>query len=46
MFKINRTEDSRLTSWYFEIDRRLLGCVLLMVVLSVVFALSAGSVSA
>lgn len=46
MFKINRTEDSRLTSWYFEIDRRLLGCVLLMVVLSVVFALSAGSVAA
>lgn len=46
MFKINRTEDSHLTSWYFEIDRRLLGCVLLMVVLSVVFALSAGSVAA
>ncbi len=46
MFKINRTEDSRLTSWYFEIDRRLLGCVLLMVVLSVLFALSAGSVAA
>ena len=46
MFKITRTEDSKLTSWYFETDRRLLGCVLLMMVLSVIFALSAGSVAA
>ena len=44
MFK--RSEESKLTSWYFEIDRRLLGCVLLMIVLSVIFALSAGSVAA
>ncbi len=44
MFK--RSEESKLTSWYFEIDRRLLGCVLLMILLSVVFALSAGSVAA
>ncbi|MBR5153486.1 MAG: FtsW/RodA/SpoVE family cell cycle protein [Alphaproteobacteria bacterium] len=46
MFKITRTEDSKLTSWYFETDRRLLGCILLMMVLSVIFALSAGSVAA
>ncbi len=41
-----RGEDSRLTSWYFQTDRRLLGCVLLLIVLSVVFAVSAGSVAA
>ncbi len=46
MFKIKRIEESRLTSWYFEIDRRLLGCVLIMMLLSVLFALSAGSVAA
>ncbi len=46
MSLITRSEESKLTSWYFEIDRRLLGCVLLMVVLSVIFALSAGSVAA
>ena len=44
MFK--RTEDSKLTSWYFEIDRRLLGCVLLLIGISMVFAISAGSVAA
>lgn len=44
MFK--RGEDSRLTSWYFQTDRRLLGCVLLLIVLSIIFALSAGSVAA
>ena len=43
---ITRTEDSKLTSWYFEIDRRLLGCILLLIALSSVFALSAGSVAA
>ena len=41
-----RTEESKLTSWYFEIDRRLLGCVLLLVAISMVFAISAGSVAA
>ena len=44
MFK--RTEDSKLTSWYFEIDRRLLCCVLLLIFISMVFAVSAGSVAA
>ncbi len=46
MFGITRSEDSKLTSWYFEIDRRLLGCVLLLMVLSVMFVVSAGSVAA
>ncbi|MEE1111127.1 MAG: FtsW/RodA/SpoVE family cell cycle protein [Alphaproteobacteria bacterium] len=46
MFKIKRSEESRLTSWYFETDRRLLGCILIMMLLSVLFALSAGSVAA
>ena len=46
MHWITRTEDSKLTSWYFEIDRRLLGCVLLLITLSGIFALSAGSVAA
>lgn len=47
MFKIGvRTEESRLTSWYFEIDRRLLLCVLLLMLLSLVFSVSAGSVAA
>lgn len=44
MFK--RTEESKLTSWYFEIDRRLLGCVLLLIFISMIFAISAGSVAA
>lgn len=44
MFK--RSEESKLTSWYFEIDRRLLGCVLLLVFIGMLFVVSAGSVSA
>lgn len=44
MFK--RSEESKLTSWYFEIDRRLLGCVLLMVFIGMLFMVSAGSVAA
>ena len=43
---ITRSDDSKLTSWYFEIDRRLLGCVLLMIALSAIFVVSAGSVAA
>lgn len=47
MFKIGpRTEESKLTSWYYEIDRRLLGGVLLMIFIGMLFALSAGSVAA
>ena len=44
MFK--RSEESKLTSWYFETDRRLLGCVLVMILLSVIFVVSAGSIKA
>jgi len=44
MFK--RTEESKLTSWFFEIDRRLLYAVLLMIAIGMVFAVSAGSVAA
>ena len=46
MFGIVRTEESRLTSWLFEVDRPLLLCVLLMMLLSLVFSVSAGSVAA
>lgn len=46
MFNIARTEESKLTSWYYETDRRLLGCVLLMIFIGMLFALSAGSVAA
>ena len=46
MFKLTRSDDSKLTSWYFEIDRRLLGSVLLLIALSMVFVVSAGSVAA
>ncbi len=43
---LKRSEESRLTSWYFETDRRLLGCVLVMILLSVIFVISAGSIKA
>ena len=43
---ITRSEESKLTSWYFETDRRLLGAVLVMILLSVVFVVSAGSIKA
>ena len=41
-----RTEESKLTSWFFEIDRRLLYVVLLMIAIGMFFAVSAGSVAA
>ncbi len=44
MFK--RTEESGLTSWFFEIDRRLLYMVLLLIAIGMFFAVSAGSVVA
>ena len=44
MFK--RTEESALTSWFFEVDRKLLYMVLLMIGIGVYFAISAGSVAA
>ena len=41
-----RTEESKLTSWYFETDRKLLVYVLVMMVISVICMISAGSVAA
>ncbi len=44
MFK--RTEESKLTSWYFEIDRPLLGCLVVLIFTGMLFMVSAGSVAA
>lgn len=44
MFK--RTEESKLTSWYFEVDRFLLGALLILIFTGMLFMVSAGSVAA
>ena len=41
-----RTEESKLTSWYFEIDRKLLWLVLLLVFAGAQFMISAGHAAA
>ena len=46
MFGLKRSEDSGLTSWYFEIDRRLLGWILILIFVGVLCVISAGSVQA
>ncbi len=46
MFGFKRSEDSGLTSWYFEVDRRLLGWVLLLIFIGILCVISAGSVQA
>lgn len=43
---LKRTEESKLTSWYFETDRRLIGLVLILVFISAMYVVSAGSVVA
>ncbi len=43
---LKRTEESKLTSWYFEIDRRLLWCVVGMIFIGIWAMISAGSVAA
>lgn len=43
---MTRCEDSILTSWYFEVDRRLLWAILALVFIGMVFTVSAGSVAA
>lgn len=43
---LKRTEESKLTSWYFEIDRGLLGLLLFLILIGVLFVISAGSVAA
>ena len=46
MLRITRGEESKLTSWYFEIDRTLLGVVLLLVVIGAITMITAGSAQA
>ena len=46
MLRITRGEESKLTSWYFEIDRRLLGLILLLVAVSVITMFTAGAAQA
>ncbi|MCR4917372.1 MAG: FtsW/RodA/SpoVE family cell cycle protein [Alphaproteobacteria bacterium] len=41
-----RTEESKLTSWFFEIDKKLLYMVLLTICIGMFFSVSAGSVAA
>ena len=43
---LKRTEESKLTSWYFEIDRRLLWCLLVLIFIGMWAMVSAGSVAA
>lgn len=43
MFRINRTEESKLTGWYFEIDRKLLVMIFGMVLVAMIMAISSGS---
>ena len=43
MFKLNRTEESKLTSWYFETDRKLLVMVFGMILVAMIMAVSSGS---
>lgn len=46
MLKITHSEDSKLTGWYFEIDRGLLGCILLLAAVGLLTAVSAGAAQA
>lgn len=46
MLKITHSEESKLTNWYFEIDRNLLGMVLLLVAIGAITMITAGSAQA
>ena len=46
MLKITHSEESKLTSWYFEIDRKLLCMILLLVVIGAITMITAGSAQA
>ena len=46
MLRMTRREESKLTSWYFEIDRNLLGMVLLLVAIGLFTMITAGSAEA
>ena len=46
MLRITRGEESRLTSWYFEIDRNLLVWILSLIAIGIITMLTAGSAEA
>ncbi len=46
MFRLRRTDDSKLTNWFFEVDRKLLSMTLVLIGLGIIFAVSAGSATA
>ena len=46
MLRITRGEESKLTSWYFEIDRKLLTMILLLILVGTITLLTAGSADA
>jgi cell division protein FtsW len=46
MLRITRGEDSKLTGWYFEIDRALLGLILILVCIGAITMISAGAAQA
>ena len=46
MLRITRGEESKLTSWYFEIDRGLLVMILALVVVGAITMITAGSAQA
>ncbi len=46
MLRITRGEDSKLTSWYFEIDRKLLTIILLLVGVGAIMMITAGAAQA
>ena len=46
MLRITRGEESKLTDWYFEIDKRLLGMVLLLIGIGLITMIAAGAADA
>lgn len=46
MLRITHREESKLTGWYFEIDRNLLGMILLLVAVGAITMITAGSAEA
>ena len=46
MFGFTHSEESKLTDWYFEIDRKLLGMILLLVAIGFITMITAGSAEA
>ncbi len=46
MLRITRSQESKLTSWYYEIDRGLLGYVLILIAIGLMTIVSVGSAQA